>query len=225
MTDPATGGSPDASASRLASVVLDGPAGALEGLLQERAGIAPPIAAVICHPHPLYGGTLNNKVVHRVASTLHSLGAAVLRFNFRGVGKSAGTHDRGAGEIDDARAALGWMRARYPGASAWVGGFSFGSWVAARLAARGPEAERLILVAPPVRTASFAALHECATPKIIVQGTADDTCPLAELEREYPSWAEPKRLVLVEGASHFFDRRLTELADGLTAAIREERWT
>ncbi len=212
------------AASRLAAQTLQGPAGALEALLQERDGDRPGIVAVVCHPHPLYGGTLHNKVVHRVAGVLHGLGAAVLRFNFRGVGKSAGTHDRGEGELDDARVALEWLRERHPRAQPWLAGFSFGSWVAARLAAREPAVERLVLVAPPVRTSSFAALHDCATPKLVIQGDADDICPAALLEREFPNWADPKRLVRVPGGTHFFDRRLSELAAALEEAIREERW-
>jgi alpha/beta superfamily hydrolase len=179
---------------------------------------------VICHPHPLYGGTLNNKVVHRVASTLHGLGAATLRFNFRGVGHSAGTHDRGEGELEDARAAFHWLRAREPQAVALLAGFSFGSWIAARLAAEEPDVKGLILVAPSVRTASFAEMRGLATPKIVLQGSDDDVCPPEDLEREFPTWRAPKRLVMVPGASHFFDARLGELAQALTAALKEERW-
>jgi alpha/beta superfamily hydrolase len=213
-----------ATTTRLASLAIEGPAGALEGLLQEREGVEPPVVAVVCHPHPLYGGTMNNKVVHRVAATLHALGASVLRFNFRGAGKSAGTHDRGAGELEDAAAAVRWMRERHPHAHPWVGGFSFGSWVAARLAAREASIERLILVAPPVRTSSFTSLRDCRTPKLVIQGTADEVCPPDLLREEYPRWAEPKRLEWVEGAGHFFDRQLGPLGDRLTLAIRQERW-
>ena len=121
--------------TRLIRGSMPGSAGPLEVLWQEREGIESGIVAVVCHPHPLYGGTLNNKVVHRAASALHALGAAVLRFNFRGVGESAGSHDRGEGELDDARAAMRAARLRHPRARAWIAGFSFGSWIAARLAA------------------------------------------------------------------------------------------
>ena len=102
--------------SRLVPVELDGPAGRIEGLLQEREGVAPEEIALVCHPHPLYGGTLHNKVTHRVAATLHARGATVLRFNFRGVGKSEGVHDRGRGELQDALALLDWLKRRHPGA-------------------------------------------------------------------------------------------------------------
>jgi alpha/beta superfamily hydrolase len=200
-------------------VTLEGPAGALEGLLQERDAHDPTLTAVVCHPHPLKSGTLNNKVVHRVASVLHELGAAVLRFNFRGVGRSAGEFDGDTGELEDARAALRWMEARYPDADRWVAGFSFGAWVAARLAASEPRVERLILVAPPLATSDFSVLESATVPKLVIQGTRDDLCPLAALEGVFPSWAAPKALVRVEGASHFFDRQLAALADALRQGL------
>lgn len=204
--------------TRLVPLSLAGPAGALESLLQERDGVAPPVTALVLHPHPLFGGTLHNKVVHRVASTLHDLGAAVLRINFRGVGRSGGAFDQGEGELHDAIAALEWQRERWPHARRWVAGFSFGSWVAARLAAREPDVERVLLVAPPVRTQSFEVMRSATVPKLVIQGTADTTCPPEALEAEYPHWAEPKELRWVEGASHFFDRQLGPLAGALRAA-------
>ncbi len=209
--------SPDA---RLLPVALPGPAGPLEGLLQERAEHDHALTAVVCHPHPLYGGTMHNKVAHRVASTLHGLGAAVLRFNFRGVGASAGTYDRGDGELEDARAALAWLRERYPSARRWVAGFSFGSWVASRLAASEPDVERLLLVAPPVHTQTFEEMRTLATPKIVLQGTADEVCRPENLERAWPSWAEPKRLLRIPGAGHFFDRHLAGLAAAIVEGVR-----
>lgn len=207
------------ASSRLREVTLDGPAGALEGLLQERDAHDHTLAAVVCHPHPLHGGTFHNKVVHRMASVLHELGAAVLRFNFRGVGGSAGVHDEGVGELEDARAALRWMEARHPAARLWLAGFSFGSWVAARLAASEPRVERVILVAPPVATSDFSAMRTSAIPKLVIQGTQDDLAPLAALEAGFPTWADPKTLVRVEGATHFFDRRLADLGDALRGAL------
>jgi alpha/beta superfamily hydrolase len=206
------------AASRLRAVVIPGPAGSLEGLLHEHEGPAAALAAVICHPHPLHGGSLHNKVVHRVATTLHDLGAAVLRFNFRGVGASEGRYDEGAGELADARAAVAWMRERHPGARLWLGGFSFGAWIAARLAAE-PGIERLILVAPPIGTHDLSGLRDLTVPKLIIQGTADELCPLAMLERAYPEWAEPKTLKRVAGASHFFDRQLGALAEALRSEL------
>jgi len=206
--------------SRLVPLMIDGPTGPLEALLQEFDRGAPAFVAVVCHPHPLYGGTLHNKVTHRVAATLHGLGAAVLRFNYRGVGQSAGTYDRGEGELDDARAALAFLRTRHPDARAWSAGFSFGSWVASRLAAGDPGIERLILVAPPVHTQTFAEMETLATPKLVIQGTADEVCKPENLAKRFPAWSEPKRLIEVPGASHFFDKQLAALSDAILEGVR-----
>jgi hypothetical protein len=205
--------------SRLQSISFPGPAGTLEGLLQEREAHDHTLTAVVCHPHPLHGGSLHNKVVHRVASVLHGLGAAVLRFNFRGVGASEGSFDRGEGELEDARAALVWMRVRYPLAGSWAAGFSFGSWVAARLAACEADVQRLILIAPPVATADFSAMRTAAVSKLVIQGTRDDECPREVLAGAFPAWADPKTLIEVDGATHFFDKQLGALAEALHQAL------
>lgn len=207
--------------SRLVALALPGPAGALEALFQECDGGAPRAAALVCHPHPLYGGTLHNKVVHRVAAVLHARGASTLRFNFRGVGRSAGSFDGGEGELADARAALGWLRQRVPGVPVVIAGFSFGSWVAARLAAAEPPVAALVLVGPPVASADFSPLRKLAVPKLVVQGDRDEVCPPAALEAVLPDWAAPCRLRMVEGASHFFDRRLGELGAALAGGLEE----
>lgn len=201
--------------ARLVPLMLDGPAGPLEALLQEREGQSHATLAVVCHPHPLYGGTLHNKVAHRVASTLFGMGAAVIRFNFRGVGKSAGTFDRGIGELEDARCAFRFLCERHPNARRWAAGFSFGSWVASRLAASETSIERLLLIAPPVHTQTFEEMRTLAIPKIIVQGLGDEICRPENLKRLLPEWAEPKRLLEVPEASHFFDKQLAELADAV----------
>jgi alpha/beta superfamily hydrolase len=205
--------------SRLLPLELQGPAGRIEALLQEREDAEPGMVAVVCHPHPLYGGTMHNKVTHRVASTLFARGATVLRFNFRGVGRSEGVHDRGRGELQDTLVMLDWLRRRHPGARAWAAGFSFGSWVASRAAASEPAVERLILVAPPVHTQTFEEMRTCPVTKVVVQGTADEVCRPENLARVFPTWAEPKRLEMVEGASHFFDRKLSELAAALERVL------
>src|SRR5262249_6504682 len=114
----------DDTVSRLLPLETTGPAGRIEALLQDRENVAPDTVALVCHPHPLYGGTLHNKVTHRVAATLFARGAAVLRFNFRGVGRSEGVHDRGRGELMDGLAMLDWLPRRHPGARPWVAGFS-----------------------------------------------------------------------------------------------------
>jgi hypothetical protein len=209
------------SGSRLVTLSIPGPAGRIEALLQEHEARDHAIVAVVCHPHPLYGGTMHNKVVHRAAAVLHTLGAAVLRFNFRGVGKSAGSHDRGAGETEDARAALGFLVERYPQARRWVAGFSFGAWIASLLAAAETGIERLILIAPPVLTSSFDGLQSLALPKLVLQGLGDTVCPPEALREQFGRWAGPKKLVEIPGATHFFDRQLGPLADAMHEALAE----
>lgn len=205
--------------SRLLPLEIPGAAGNIEGLLQEYEGADHSLIAVVCHPHPLYGGTLHNKVAHRVASTLHTRGAAVLRFNFRGVGKSEGTHDRGRGELDDGLVVLETLRRRYPAASVWVAGFSFGSWVASRMAAAESAVERLIMIAPPVHTQTFEEMRGSPVPKLVVQGTGDEICKPENLARVFPTWADPKRLVEVPGGSHFFDRQLADLGSAIEQGL------
>jgi hypothetical protein len=209
------------SGSRLVPLSIPGPAGRLEALLQENEARDHRVAALVCHPHPLFGGTMDNKVVHRAAAVLHALGAAALRFNFRGAGKSAGRYDEGEGELADAHAAFAFLTERYPHARRWVAGFSFGAWIAARLAAAEPAIERLILIAPPVLSSSFEGLRSLAVPKLAFQGTADVICPPAALREQFTTWAAPKKLVEIPGASHFFDRQLGALADAMSAALSE----
>ena len=213
------GASPE-NVARLVPLELAGPAGRIEALLQESAARDHAFVAVVCHPHPLYGGTLHNKVAHRVASTLFGLGGAVLRFNFRGVGRSEGAYDRGEGELDDARVALAYLAQRHPSAQRWSAGFSFGSWVASRLAAGEPAIERLIMIAPGVHTQSFEEMKTCTVPKLVVQGTADDVCRPENLARVFPTWADPKKLVEVPGATHFFDKKLAELSEAIVEGLR-----
>ena len=205
--------------SRLLPLEIPGAAGNIEGLLQEYEGADHSLIAVVCHPHPLYGGTLHNKVAHRVASTLHTRGAAVLRFNFRGVGKSEGTHDRGRGELDDGLVVLETLRRRYPAAHVWVAGFSFGSWVASRMAAAESAVERLIMIAPPVHTQTFEEMRGSPVPKLVVQGTGDEICKPENLARVFPTWADPKRLVEVPGGSHFFDGQLADLGSAIEQGL------
>ena len=205
--------------ARLSTLSLAGSAGAIETLVQERGDDAHGIVGIVLHPHPLYGGTMHNKVVHRVASAMFDLGASVLRLNFRGVGKSEGVHDRGEGELDDARLAFHWLTERHPRARRWVAGFSFGSWVASRLAASEPSVEQLLLIAPPVHTQSFEEMRGSPVPKRIVQGTGDAICRPENLARVLPDWAEPKQVFEVDGASHFFDKQLQALDDAVREAL------
>ncbi|MGI8988187.1 MAG: alpha/beta hydrolase [Bryobacteraceae bacterium] len=202
---------------RIESHLLDGPAGQLEALLEEPEEGSPREACLVCHPHPLYGGTMHNKVVHRMARGLRKSGSVVLRFNFRGVSRSAGMHDDGIGEVDDARAALAWLQQRYPEIPYALAGFSFGSRVILRLGCslENPNPARLIAVGFPTQRESTEYLSQCRLPKFFVQSANDEHGPKAELESLYATVAEPKRLIFIEAADHFFAGNL----DGLEEAI------
>jgi hypothetical protein len=190
--------------------LLDGPAGRLEALL-ETPEDAPRAVALLCHPHPLFGGTMHNKVVHRVARALRASGYAVLRFNFRGVGKSEGRHDLGVGEIDDARAGLDWLRNRFPGLPYTLAGFSFGSRIILNLGCALPDAYRLIALGFPAKRDPVGVLAQCATPKLFIQSTHDEYGPRPEMEAFYAQVAEPKQLIWIEAENHFFAGGLDEL--------------
>lgn len=190
--------------------MLDGPAGRLEALL-ETPEDAPRAVALLCHPHPLFGGTMHNKVVHRVARALRASGYAVLRFNFRGVGKSEGRHDLGVGEIDDARAGLDWLRNRFPGLPYTLAGFSFGSRIILNLGCALPDAYRLIALGFPAKRDPVGVLAQCATPKLFIQSTHDEYGPRPEMEAFYAQVAEPKQLIWIEAENHFFAGGLDEL--------------
>jgi uncharacterized protein len=162
-------------------------------------------AALVCHPHPQYGGTMHNKVVYRAARAARDLGIPTLRFNFRGVGGSAGTFDEGQGEADDARAALDFLRERFPDRALIAGGYSFGAWVAVRVAAAEPDIAALIAIGTATRVFGTDFLAPIAKPSLFVQGTADAVGPIAELEAAVGRLpAGVARVVRVEGAEHLF---------------------
>ncbi len=176
--------------------------------------------AVICHPHPLFGGTLGNKVVHTLARALHELDVTTLRFNFRGVGASAGVHDEGRGELDDALAVIEWGRERWPGRRLWLAGFSFGAFVAAR-AAGITQPERVILAAPPL--ARFDRFAEVAAPRcpwLVVQGDADELVPVAEVRDWVEAVGPAVKLVELPGVDHFFHRHLHELQSSVVQGMQ-----
>jgi len=166
------------AAARVRKVTIPSPIGGLEGVYEFVEGVTPRALAVVCHPHPLFAGTMHNKVVFRTAEAFQHAGFATLRFNFRGVGASPGTHDDGQGEQEDARAAI------------WA-------------------------VAPGVGRRDFSHLALCDKPKGVVQGTADELCPVADLERAFPAWADPKAKFLIDGADHFFNGKLREMQEAL----------
>jgi len=196
------------------SHMIDGPAGALEAMLEEPEQAAPRYAALVCHPHPLYGGTMLNKVVHRIARGLRHAGAVVLRFNFRGVGRSQGEHGNLEGEIEDARAALEWLRGRYNSLPYALAGFSFGSRVILRLGCEAAGAKFLMAAGFPTRWGPAPHLEACCARKIFLQSTHDQYGPRAELEPMYAGFAEPKEIHWIESADHFF-------AGGLDALERQ----
>jgi hypothetical protein len=201
---------------------LKGPAGRLEAVLDEPEGNAPVRAAVVfAHPHPQFGGTMHTKTVYQGAKGLTRLGCAVLRFNFRGVGASEGSFDRGEGERADFKAALDYMAARYPGTKLWAAGFSFGSWVALEEGASDDRVSVLIGIAPPVATSVSGQPYEFPNtlaskkPKFFVQGEGDEVCPVEAMWQFYGQLEEPKELVVIDGADHLFDGKTQEVGEAL----------
>ena len=190
-------------------LTLPGPAGPLEARLLSPAS-APVALAVVCHPHSLHGGSLTNKVVQQTAVTLAGQGLAVLRFNFRGVGASAGAFDRGLGETEDLLAACAALRARFPGRELWLAGFSFGAYVALRAASACAPA-RLITLAPPVNLFDFDALPAPACPWLLLQGDDDELVPSRQ--------GAPVEARFLPGVGHFFHGRLNLLRQTLEQAL------
>jgi alpha/beta superfamily hydrolase len=200
------------------SLLISGPAGELEALLEEPEEAQPRETALVAHPHPLYGGTMHSKVVHRLARGLRRAGAAVLRFNFRGVGGSDGTHSGGPGEVEDARACLEWLRSRYPGLPYTLAGFSFGSGVVLRLGCELMTASRVVAAGYPTRMGEPPAwLLACTAPRIFIQSTHDQYGPREEFQPFFDALPEPKRLVWIEATGHFFAGGLDELEKAVTA--------
>jgi alpha/beta superfamily hydrolase len=203
-------------ARRIESHAIPGPAGRLEALLEEPEDRAPLLAALVCHPHPLYGGTMHNKVVHRLARGLRSAGAVALRFNFRGVARSEGRHGNFLGEIEDARAALAWLRERYPELPFALAGFSFGARAIVHLGCSGETPLWLMAAGFPTRYGDEEILAACRIPRFFIQSTHDQYGPRAELEALVARLPEPKRLAWIEARDHFFAGGL----DALEEAVR-----
>jgi hypothetical protein len=217
------------SNSSIRSLFLEGPAGRLEALLNTGADKATH-AGVVCHPHPLFGGTMHNKVVFHTMKALNSFGFPVLRFNFRGTGLSQGEHDKGSGESEDVRTALDWLDAEFHLPIVFAG-FSFGAAVGLRAACADARVRAVIGVGTPVapvaanaeepRVYTFDFMQDCTKPKLFVSGARDQFGPRAKLEELVASAPEPKRLVLIEGADHFFEGRLRELREAIEAWVKE----
>lgn len=213
---------PDAP-STIRSFFLDGPAGPLEALLNAGSPDATH-AAVVCHPHPLYGGTLHNKVVFHAMKALNNLGLPVLRFNFRGAGLSHGEHDHGAGELDDVRTALDWLDQKYELPMIFAG-FSFGAAVGLRAACPDVRVRALIALGTPVspiddRTYDYEFLKTCVKPKLFVSGSRDQFASKAKLEALVAQLPEPKMLIIINAADHFFEGRLREMREAVEGWAR-----
>ena len=215
---------------------FQGPAGRVEALLDEpvapgavgpdgRVSIGHPggvrAAVVFGHPHTEYGGTMHTKVVYQAAKALSRIGCAVLRFNFRGAGASAGTFDNGPGETEDFRAALDFMHAEYPSAPMWAAGMSFGAWVALTVGAADPRVSTLIGIALPISRYDFGAVERSAKPKFFLHGEFDELFPLKGMREFYARAAEPKDLIVIDAADHLFDGRVHEVADTLEDLLQD----
>jgi len=209
------------------SLSIAGPAGPLEAILEtpiDAAGVIVepverPRIAVICHPHPLYGGTMTNKVVHMLAKAFNELGVRAVRFNYRGVGASAGKYDEGNGETDDAVAVVDWALSRWPGAELWLGGFSFGGGVAIRTAALR-DAKRLVTVAPAVHRVAVDTSKLPTCPWLLVQGDRDELVDAAQIQQWVATLSTPPELAVLSGADHFFHGRMNELREVVIQWVR-----
>ena len=207
---------------RLVSVEIAGPAGTLEGVINLKPGAATRAVAVLAHPLPTAGGTMHTKAVYHAAKALARIDCPVLRFNFRGVGRSAGSFSGGHGEQDDFRAALEFMIARYPDVTPiWAGGMSFGSWIAMTVGAEHPRVTALIGIAPPVNKYNYSPSVAAGKPTFIIHGERDEVIPLKEVRKFYGALPEPKELVVIDGADHLFDGRVSEVGDAIEDLLQD----
>ena len=210
--------------SIIRSLFIDGPAGRLEALLNAGSSTATH-AALVCHPHPLFGGTLHNKVVFHAMKALNSFGFPVLRFNFRGTGLSQGEHDHGIGEVDDVKACLAWLENEFR-LPIILAGFSFGAAVGLNAACSDDRVKAVIGLGLPVaadeeRSYSFDFLADCPKPKLFVSGSRDTFSPQGKMRELVDAVPEPKKLVFIEAADHFFEGRLRELREAVEVWVRE----
>jgi len=202
-------------------VIINGPEGRLEGRYQPGKARNSPVALIL-HPHPQHGGTMNNKVVFALHQSFARLGFATMRFNFRGVGRSQGSFGRGEGELSDAASALDWIQTHSPDAGdCWVAGFSFGAWIAMQLLMRRPEIDRFIAVAPPANMFDFGFLAPCPTSGLILLGDKDELVPQEAVEKLVTKLSNQRDITidyrLLKGANHLF----TDRVDKLSAAVED----
>jgi uncharacterized protein len=196
-------------------IIFAGAAGRLEGRYTAAKEENAPVALLL-HPHPQHGGTMNNKVVYTLFHAFLHCGFSALRFNFRGVGRSQGNFGRGEGELADAASALDWLQATSPNARAcWVGGFSFGAWIGMQLLMRRPEIASFVAVAPPANMFDFGFLAPCPSSGLILQGDQDQIVPLDSMQKLVTKLKHQRDIAIdyriVKGADHFFQGRLEEL--------------
>ena len=196
-------------------VIFNGPEGRLEGRYHHSKKPGAPIALIL-HPHPQFGGTMNNKVVYAMYKAFVKRGFSTLRFNFRGVGRSQSTFDNGQGEMSDAASALDWMQAHNPNASGcWIGGFSFGAWISMQLMMRRPEINGFISVAPPASQHDFSFLAPCPASGILVHGDRDEIVPVDSVDKLAAKLKSQKNITIdyevVKGCDHFFGEHMDDL--------------
>lgn len=196
-------------------VTFIGPSGRLEGRYQPQEDPSAPVALVL-HPHPQFGGNMNHRIVYETFYTFHKRGFSVLRFNFRGVGRSQGMFDNGVGELSDAAAALDWLQQTNPNAPyCWIAGFSFGAWISMQLLMRRPEIAGFISIAPPANMYDFSFLAPCPSSGLLIHGTADRVVPENDVDKLSEKLAAQKGIIVdhvkIPGANHFFENKLDDL--------------
>ena len=202
------------------TLLLDGPAGALEVAVDHSEATPLPAVAIICHPLPIEGGTMHNKVVTMLARSLRELGLDTVRFNFRGTGNSEGSFDNGVGETDDLRTVAAWVRAQRPDAALWLAGFSFGAYVSLRMAAE-LQPSMLISIAPPVRRSwDFNSLVPPTCPWLVIQGEADEVVDPQAVFDWIDTMRDPPDLVRMPDTGHFFHRKLMDLRGAIKHGVR-----
>jgi hypothetical protein len=207
---------------RVITVDIAGPAGLLEGLINARTGGEPRAIAVLAHPLPTAGGTMHTKAVFHAAKALARIGVPVLRFNFRGVGRSAGSFSDGPGEREDFRAALSFMRERYPDVQRiWCGGMSFGSWVSLTVGSEDPHVTALVGIACPVNKYDYSPVVAAAKPTFLIHGEFDELVPIKDVRKFYALLSEPKELVVIDAADHLFDGKVSEVGEAIEDLLQD----
>jgi alpha/beta superfamily hydrolase len=206
---------------RSSKTSIPGPVGLLEAIVETPDDVAPIGVAVVCHPHPQHGGTMHNKVAHTLARSFVRMGYAALRFNFRGTEGSEGIYDDGVGELDDALAAVRWMRAEYPHGPIWLAGFSFGAAIALRAAIEVPV-DGLVTVAPAVRRFASGLSRQPQCPWLIVQGDQDELVDVEETINWFNELLPGPELAVMPQAEHFFHGRLVELREIVTDFVQKK---